>query len=57
MKHLLINIIVLVPRKFSKLNKIQLVPRTDTCGQVEYTKAIETITYKELGKKAGVTSG
>ena len=33
------------------------VPQTNAGGQVEYTKVIEKTTFKELGKKAGVTSG
>ena len=34
-------LIVLVPRKTSKLMVAKLVPRSDTCREVEYTKAIE----------------
>jgi hypothetical protein len=29
---------------------LMTVPETDTGGQVEYTKALERITLKELGK-------
>ena len=36
--------------KASKLNIVEIVPETDTGGQVENTKALERTRVKELGK-------
>ncbi len=40
----------LLPGKASKLKSKQIVPETDTGGQVENTKALERTLLKELGK-------
>ena len=42
----------LLPRKASKLQSRGIVPKTDTGGQVENTKALERTWVKELGKMA-----
>ena len=46
-----------LPRKASKIKNKETVPKTDTGGLVEKTKANELEVLKELGKKAAVTSG
>ena len=43
-----------LPRKTSKHNFIQTVPKTNTGDQVEKTKANELEVLKELGKKSAV---
>ena len=40
----------LLPRKVAKIRYYLTVPETDTGGQVENTKALETTLVKELGK-------
>ena len=40
----------MLPRKSAKHIVIRPVPQTDTGGRVEYTKALERFTVKELGK-------
>ncbi len=40
----------LLPGKASKHQVTQIVPQTDTGGQVENTKALERTRVKELGK-------
>ena len=40
----------MLPGKSSKLRCVGIVPETDTGGQVENTKALETTLVKELGK-------
>ena len=35
---------------FLEITPTETVPETDTGGQVEYTKALERATFKELGK-------
>ena len=51
------KIMILVPRKSSKLMAKITVPQTNTGGWVEYTQTFEITELKELGKTASVTSG
>ncbi len=43
-------VVTMLPRKPAKHIASRPVPQTDTGGRVEYTKALERFTVKELGK-------
>ena len=45
-----IEVVIRLPRKSAKHIVSRPVPQTDTRGRVEYTKALERFTVKELGK-------
>ena len=45
-----ITVVIRLPRKTAKHMLHEPVPQTDTGGRVEYTKALERFTVKELGK-------
>ena len=45
-----IAVVTILPRKPAKHMAPEPVPQTDTGGRVEYTKALERFTVKELGK-------
>ena len=49
--------IVLAGKVSLEITHTETVPETDTGGLVEYTKALERMTLKELGNIASVTSG
>ena len=42
--------VIRLPRKSAKQILYSPVPQTDTRSRVEYTKALERLTVKELGK-------
>ena len=46
----MIEEVIKLPRKPAKHILRRPVPQTDTGGRVEYTKALERFTVKELGK-------
>ncbi len=45
-----IAVVIRLPRKSAKQILYPPVPQTDTRSRVEYTKALERLTVKELGK-------